>query len=543
MKSDEPVKILLVDDRPEGLIAMEAVLKNSAYTLVTAFSGREALSTLADNDFAVILLDVQMPDLDGFETAALIKNNAAGAHVPIIFITAINKEVAHVHRGYTSGAVDYIFKPFNPEILRAKVSIFADLYRMRAKLQEQSDLLIEGERRDREYRIAQIELKNLHRYRALADAIPHLVWKTAADGTMQYLNRFWCRYTGLTEEQSKGQGWHEVFHAEDVGRFLESWSASRPTGESFEVECRIRRMDGAERWHLIRVVAEKETSGEINSWIGTCTDIHELKQVSASLASINETLEAKVGERTQELHETNLALQLAHKEIVEISEKERSRLGQDLHDGLAQELTGACFMIQSVRQDSHNLPARVEKVIGSAFQMMKNALENCRRLARNLYPIELEQYGLSMALAELAMNTSKIYQVRCKFSFEGPETTGGDEIVKTQLYRIVQEAVQNATRHSQSKTINILLSNMEDRLVLQVQDDGIGIPEDKKNGMGFRIMHNRARMIGATLSFESRSGHGTCVRCIWQHSQFPQVPQTNAFGAAAKSQVVAVDHT
>lgn len=124
---DRQVNILLVDDRVENLVALEAVLADLGQNLVRAVSGREALKQLLYREFAVILLDVQMPELDGFETARLIRLRDKTRHTPIIFLTAINKTDAHVARGYSIGAVDYVFKPFDPEVLRSKVAAFVEL--------------------------------------------------------------------------------------------------------------------------------------------------------------------------------------------------------------------------------------------------------------------------------------------------------------------------------------------------------------------------------------------------------------------------------
>src|SRR5437868_993972 len=123
---DGNVNILLVDDRPEKLLALEAVLEDLHQNVVRAYSGREALRALLNQDFAVILLDVNMPGLDGFETAALIRQRQSSEHIPIIFITAFADEM-HVARGYSLGAVDYIAAPVVPEVLRTKVTVFVDL--------------------------------------------------------------------------------------------------------------------------------------------------------------------------------------------------------------------------------------------------------------------------------------------------------------------------------------------------------------------------------------------------------------------------------
>ena len=133
--------ILLVDDRPENLLALEAILSSLDQTLVRATSGEEALKALLSEDFAVILLDVQMPGMDGFETASHIKRRERTRDIPIIFLTAINREPQHAFRGYSAGAVDYLAKPFDPWVLRAKVSVFVELYLKNRQLLEQAELL------------------------------------------------------------------------------------------------------------------------------------------------------------------------------------------------------------------------------------------------------------------------------------------------------------------------------------------------------------------------------------------------------------------
>ncbi|HTL70787.1 MAG TPA: ATP-binding protein [Candidatus Eisenbacteria bacterium] len=135
--------ILIVDDRPDGLLALEAALASPDYEIVKASSGKEAVALLFDRTYAVILLDVQMPGMDGFETARVIKQLNPSRDTPIIFVTAINKEAAHINRGYDAGAVDYIFKPLDPNVVRSKVKIFVELYEKNLKIREQADLLLE----------------------------------------------------------------------------------------------------------------------------------------------------------------------------------------------------------------------------------------------------------------------------------------------------------------------------------------------------------------------------------------------------------------
>src|SRR4051812_5131802 len=129
------IKILVVDDREDNLFSIETILEKDNYTIVKANSGRSALKTLLkEDDFSLILMDVQMPDINGFETATIIYERDKLKNIPIIFITAHNYGEEYVFKGYKTGGVDYIYKPFNPELLRAKVSVFAELYRKNKEL-------------------------------------------------------------------------------------------------------------------------------------------------------------------------------------------------------------------------------------------------------------------------------------------------------------------------------------------------------------------------------------------------------------------------
>ena len=154
MDAEDTVNILLVDDQPKNLLALDAMLSGMGQNLVQANSGKKALKALLEQEFAVILLDVQMPDLDGFETANLIRQRDKSRDTPIIFLTALSRDETNVFRGYSLGAVDYLFKPFQPEILRSKVAVFVELFRQReafkrqahelARLIKQNDLILKS---------------------------------------------------------------------------------------------------------------------------------------------------------------------------------------------------------------------------------------------------------------------------------------------------------------------------------------------------------------------------------------------------------------
>src|SRR5271157_3132462 len=137
---DQRIKLLLVDDTPDNLVSLEAALYGLGEELVMARSGKEALRYLLEDDFAAILLDVRMPEMDGFETAELIRSRPRSRQTPILFLTGYRNE-EHLFRGYDLGAVDFLFKPIVPEVLRSKVAVFVELSRTNSKLREQADAL------------------------------------------------------------------------------------------------------------------------------------------------------------------------------------------------------------------------------------------------------------------------------------------------------------------------------------------------------------------------------------------------------------------
>ncbi|PPK98042.1 response regulator receiver domain-containing protein [Kineococcus xinjiangensis] len=162
------VKILLVDDRPENLLALEAILQGLGHQLLRAGSGEEALKHLLGEEVSLILLDVQMPGMDGFETAEHVKRREKTRDIPIIFLTALEAGGHQAFRGYSAGAVDYLAKPFDPWVLRAKVGVFIELHEQRRALQRQRDRLQRRAQRDAEEMLALLERVEV----ATADAPP-----------------------------------------------------------------------------------------------------------------------------------------------------------------------------------------------------------------------------------------------------------------------------------------------------------------------------------------------------------------------------------
>jgi PAS domain S-box-containing protein len=265
--------LLLVDDRPENLLALEAILEPLEHELVSAASGEEALRILLQrDDFAVILLDVQMPGMDGFEVAEVIKQRERTRTIPIVFLTALSKDEPHVFRGYEIGAVDYVFKPFDREILRAKVGVFVELWEKNVQIREQAAQLAQQE-------LADLRRTSEERYRQLADAMPQIVWTSNPDGETTYFNRRWFEYTGTSEGETGRHAWASAAHPNDLPAVVARREQTLADGSVFEVEYRFRAGDGTYRWHLGRAIPIRGEDGAIDFWIGTATDIDDRKRI------------------------------------------------------------------------------------------------------------------------------------------------------------------------------------------------------------------------------------------------------------------------
>jgi PAS domain S-box-containing protein len=328
MQSEQRVNILMVDDRPENLMALEAILGDLGQNLVRATSGRDALRHLLNADFAVILLDVQMPGMDGFETAALIRERVKLQHTPIIFLTAMDKNDTSVFRGYSVGAVDYIFKPFAPEVLRAKVSVFIELYRKTEEVKRQSELLRQINRELGKTNKAigalykEIETKNVELgserdfITAILETAGSFVLVFDAEGRVLRFNRACQEITGYTFEEVRGRHiWDFLVAPEQI-----EWAKElvRTGSYPLDQEGVWFTKNGERRNVAWRNSALRDETGAVQYFIVTGVDITERIRAEEEIRTLNEELEERVTDRTAQLQSINLELKN------EIAERERA---------------------------------------------------------------------------------------------------------------------------------------------------------------------------------------------------------------------------
>lgn len=234
----------------------------------------------------------------------------------------------------------------------------------------------------------------------------------------------------------------------------------------------------------------------------------------ANLRSLYHNLEGQVRHRTAALTGEMAERERLERELLEISEREQRRIGQDLHDGLCQHLTVATLAAQVLEEKLAALNRPEVADAGKVVEIIEEGIHLSRRLAKGLYPVEMEADGLMLALEEYAATSSELFKISCRFECDSPVLIH-DPTTAGHLYRISQEAVGNAIKHGRARNILIRLDATEEDTVLSIKDDGTGLPEllPEKRGLGLRIMAHRASMIGGTFNARRDGMHGTLVTC------------------------------
>lgn len=525
MASNSPVNILLVDDHAENLLALEAILSPLGEQLVFAHSGAKALKCLLQQDFAAILLDVQMPDMDGFETAALIRGRTRSQSTPIIFLTAINKSETHVFQGYSLGAVDYLFKPLVPEVLRSKVAVFVDLYRKTEEVRHQAQRLREtvgelehqiGERRRAEAALQrahdELELRVEERTAGLAAANRALqaeIWeRERAQRGLWFLAEAGRLLTTSLDYQNTLP---EV--AALAVPTIADWFAIDLVGEAGTPERIVEIPDAlAQADHPLPLpMAEIPaaplalqrstlTSGKRSvrhgakrGWTGVIRASVELRG-----QHLGQILCATAAERGYDEADQTLIEALARRVAAAL---DNARLFQEAKEALrardtflsiaAHELktplTVLVGYIEVLRRrveregglEERNL--RALQVVGdhsNRLNRMITSLLDLSRIETGQLSIERHEVEVGALLRRLVEETQPMLEqhhllLRCP---EEPLLITGDEL---RLNQVLHNLIQNAVKYSQpGSAIHLDLRRSGKEAIIAVQDEGIGIPPD-----------------------------------------------------------------
>jgi PAS domain S-box-containing protein len=445
---DDRVNILLVDDQPNNLLALESILSETGENLVTAQSGSQALRHLLHTDFAVVLLDVQMPDLDGFETANLIRQRDRSRDTPIIFLTALSRSESNVFRGYELGAVDYIFKPFHPDILRSKVNVFVELFKKREAFKRQAHEL--------QRLIKQNEL--------ILKAAAEGVFGVGMDGVTTFVNPAAARMIGRQPAEIAGTDIHTLVHPVFPGVMtcdvatcrLRAVVHGEPSYD--EIQDTFFRTDGTSFPVEFSASPMRDLGGELLGSVIMFRDVTERRAAAHAAEAERRYREAEAQNRAKD----NFLATLSH----ELRTPMTSILGwvQFLRSGSVDELE----LEEALRtiESSARLQARliddmldVSRIILGKFQV-------------DLKPVRLSDIvdaALTTARPMAADNSVHLtWQIEAR-----------DELVDadaSRIQQVIQNLLSNAIKFTPSgKNVNLRLERTDGSLQILVSDQGEGI--------------------------------------------------------------------
>lgn len=515
----EPVNILMVDDQPGKLLSYEVMLEPLKENLIKANSAKQALEILLKTDIAVVLMDVSMPELDGFQLASMIRQHPRFQQTAIIFISAVHLTDLDQLKGYEHGAVDYISVPVVQELLRAKVRVFADLYRKTRQLETLNRELEQrvSERTEELARKAELllqlntELIGKNReLDAIVHTAPDIIFSRQADGSRDYISDRFYDYTGAAPGSASGFGWIDYVHPDDKDKAMDQWLRCVESGANYEAEYRLRAEDGGYRWFRARAVPIRDDDGQIMKWYGTCSDIHDSKMLEQSIRDSATELEKMVDSRTDELRRLSVRL-------MTMQDQEHRRIARDLHDGLGQELAVAKMvldkmMLQKAAQGQGDGWSQASSIIERAIQQV-------RTMSHLLHPPLLDEVGLLSALNWFVEGLAKRSGIEASLDVQPNDFPRLSTDVEIAVFRIVQEALTNVFRHSGARKVWISLSQREGLIVVAVRDDGKGVGQSvvelrpESVGVGIGGMRQRAKEFGGELRL-TNANPGTLVELM-----------------------------
>jgi len=523
MGTNEKVNILMVDDQPAKLLSYEVMLGGLGENLIKANSAKEALEILLKTDVAVVLMDVSMPELDGFQLAAMIRQHPRFQRTAIIFVSAVHLTDLDQLKGYEHGAVDYISVPVVPEMLRAKVRVFADLHRKTRQLEtlnrdlEQRVLERTEELARKAELLLQLNMELIGKNQeldAIVSTAPDMIFSSREDGCYEYVSERFHDYTGTQPDSGQPIDWFQNVHSDDAERVRAGWMECVRSSGSYESEYRLRSKDGAYRWFRARAVPIRDPEGQIVKWYGTCSDIHDSKLLEQSIRNSAAELERMVDRRTDELRRLSIRL-------MTMQDQERRRIARDLHDGLGQELAVAKMVLdRMLLQKSAHLS---EDAWSQASDIIDRAIQQVRTMSHLLHPPLLDEVGLLSALSWYVEGLTKRSGIETTLDVQPPEFPRLSSEVETAIFRIVQEALTNVFRHSGAHKVGISLTQNNGLLVVAVRDDGKGVGQKIVNlepdsiGVGIGGMKQRAKEFGGELRL-TNANPGTLVELTIPYS-------------------------
>jgi PAS domain S-box-containing protein len=447
--AEEKVNILLVDDQTSNLLALESILDDMDLNLVRAESGRGALRALLEREFAVILLDVQMPDLDGFETASLIRERDKSRGTPIIFLTALSRSETHVFRGYELGAVDYIFKPYQPEILRYKVNVFVELFRKTQAITRQAQ-----------------ELARLSRQNELIlNAAVEGVFGVNLDGEATFVNPAAARMIGRNVSDVIGHEVHPLLHPSFPGvttcdiRHCSLNVALHGDRVRDELADTFFRDDGASFPVEFSASPMHDEDGRTVGSVITFRDVTEKRAAAAAAENERRYREAESQNRAKD----NFLATLSH----ELRTPMTSILGW------VQFLRSGDYSPDELREALH--------MIENSAQLQKRLIDDMLDVSRIIlgkFQVELRPTHLS-DIVDAAVSNARPDAAERGVRLTSDVVRPPDDVVEadaTRLQQVIGNILSNAIKFTPpGKQVDLRLERVDHKLQISVNDEGEGI--------------------------------------------------------------------
>jgi PAS domain S-box-containing protein len=523
-------RILVVDDDERNLLAIQTVLEDVA-DVVLAKSGEEALRQLLRGEFAVILLDVYMPGMDGYETAQVIRRREQTKRIPIIFLSAVNKETAHLMRGYSMGAVDYVFKPVEPVVLRSKAAVFVDLYQMTREIQrkarQEQQLLDANLRANAERLRAEQELRRAEqRQGAIIASLPIILYLEELDASPRipkFVSGNFQALTGYSFDEviATPALWLERLHPEDRER-VSATVAARRDGRPFAVEYRWQCADGGYKHFLDQAVLLRDAHGKPVEYAGTLLDVTDRKELESQLLHVRK-MDA-IGQLT-------------------------GGIAHDFNNLLAAVLGGLGLLDRraQLEPDHRKILDMTRHAAEQGTELVSRLLAFARR--QKLEPARVELASLSSAVTQLLAHTLGGL-VTLEWKLDGELWCPYADEAQLEL-AVMNLAINARDAMPDGGTIHVACRNASvgdkddsglgrgDYVVMAMTDNGCGIPPDllervtepffttkavgKGTGLGLSMVYGFAQQSGGTLRIQSRLGRGTTVE-MW----LPRAPEVAA---------------
>ncbi len=517
-RATDRAKILLVDDTPENLISLEAALEGLGQDLVLAPSGMQALRHLLEDDFAAVLLDVKMPEMDGFQTAELIRSRKRSRNTPILFLTGYKSD-EQLFRGYDLGAVDFLFKPIVPEILRSKVRVFVELSRNTALLQRQAEVLGKAEQK----------------FRSLLEAAPDAMAVVDGEGNMVLVNARVEKVFGYRRQDLLGKPIAILVPEQKTALFHEP--RRRPPGADLELYG--VRKDGTQFPVEISLSPLETEEGLLVT--AAIRDVTARKKADQEIRELNASLEQRVSARTAELLHSNEALRKSNDDLNQFA----YAASHDLQEPLR-----VVALYSQILQKKYG-----GQLDGQADQYISYIVSGAHRMESLLTDLlAYSQVGssgegpagwvnCSDALRKVLLNLqASIDQTEATVTSGPLPTIHAHEI---RLVQLLQNLVGNALKYRRDERPHVRLEaqRRDNDWLFSVQDNGVGIrPEYRQQifgifkrlqgntlpgtGIGLAICERIVKSYGGQIWVDSTLGEGSTF-----YFTVPDLPESESFSA------------